>query len=415
MNMANPYIVLIPLILELVVLLFAVFADAHLRRSHRIIMIIIILCAFGLVAQNYADFLLSTRYIDPYARTVVGIAGYVLRPLILILFFYIVDDRRFYNYEWVLIALNTAIQITALFSPIAFSIGSANNFIRGPLGYSCHIISGILLIKLLYLSLRGYGRVRRIDLFIPIANAVLVIAAVAADTFVDIGDSPIAFLTIAVVTSCVFYYIWLHLQFVREHEIEMETEQRIQIMMSQIQPHFLFNTLSTIQALCRIDPAKASDTVEKFGTYLRQNLDSLDQTDLIPFSKELEHVQLYADIEMIRFPSIKVEFRIEDDDFKLPTLSVQPLVENAIRHGVRIRENGLVSVRSWRDLGEHVITISDNGAGFDVTKLGTAEGTHIGIKNVKERIEKMCGGTMEIVSTIGDGTSVTIRIPADRG
>ena len=415
MNGANAYIILIPLFLELVGLLFAVLADAHVRRSHRIIMVIIITCVFLLLCQNIADFLYHTRYMDPYGRTIVSIAGYVLRPLILILFFYIVDDSRMYTYEWILIAVNTAIQVTAFFSPIAFRISKDNTFIRGPLGYACHIISAILLIKLLYLSLRGYGRIRKIELVIPLANAVLVIAAVAADSFVDIGDTPASFLTISVVTSCVFYYIWLHLQFVREHENDMKAEQRIQIMMSQIQPHFLFNTLSTIQGLCRIDPAKASETVEKFGTYLRQNLDSLNQTDLIPFSKELEHVQLYADIEMIRFPSIKVDFRIEDDDFKLPTLSVQPIVENSIRHGVRIREQGLVSVRSWRDLNEHVITVTDNGQGFDVEKLGTLEGTHIGIKNVKERIEKMCGGTFEIVSKIGEGTSVTIRIPADKG
>lgn len=96
---------------------------------------------------------------------------------------------------------------------------------------------------------------------------------------------------------------------------------------------------------------------------------------------------------------------------KIPALTIQPLVENAIRHGVRIRNDGLVTVSTFREADAHWVTIEDNGAGFDPKQDGLSEETHIGMKNVKNRVEQMCGGTMILRSTIGEGTSVTIRIP----
>ena len=187
-------------------------------------------------------------------------------------------------------------------------------------------------------------------------------------------------------------------------------EQRIEIMMTQIQPHFLNNTLSTIQALCRIDPEKAFDTTAKFGTYLRQNIEFLNQPDLIPLEKEIEHTRLYADIERLRFPNITVVYDLGDTEFSLPVLTIQPLVENAIRHGVRIRKSGLVTVRTQAYDDRHEITITDNGKGFE-PRTATRGGMHIGIQNVRERIERMCGGTLKIDSKIGEGTTVTIQLP----
>ena len=114
--------------------------------------------------------------------------------------------------------------------------------------------------------------------------------------------------------SCVMYYIWLHLQFVRKHERALLAEHRIQIMMTQIQPHFLFNTLSAIRALIGKDQKAASHTVGLFSAYLRQNLESLNQAEVIPLSKEIEHTKIYAEIEMIRFPNIRVEYDIRDEE-----------------------------------------------------------------------------------------------------
>ena len=191
-------------------------------------------------------------------------------------------------------------------------------------------------------------------------------------------------------------------------------EQRIQIMMTQIQPHFLFNTISTIQVLCNQNPDRAPEITGKFGLYLRQNLDSLVQIGLIPFQKELEHTRLYTDIEMVRFDSIRVEYDIGDSFFSLPSLTLQPMVENAIRRGVRICEEGIVRVITRQKDDYHEIVIQDNGCGFDPEKIDEDNAPHIGIRNVRERLESMCGGSLSIDSMVGNGTTVTIRIPVSQ-
>ena len=180
--------------------------------------------------------------------------------------------------------------------------------------------------------------------------------------------------------------------------------------MSQIQPHFLYNTLSTIQALCLTDPDAASEIMGKFGKYLRRNLESPDMPDLITFDKELEHTKVYADIEKVRFPNIKVHYHINYSDFSLPMFTIQPMVENAIHHGVRNREPGIITVSSDRTENGVVVTISDNGVGFDVKRTDMS-GQHIGIGNVKERIEKICNGTLEVQSEKGRGTTIIITLP----
>lgn len=411
--MQREFPVILPLVLQLIGLLFVVLSDTYMRREHRQVMLCIIAVVFSLVVQNNLEAWLTTSGVSPFARKLVGIYGYCTRPVIIVFFFYIVDMDRSHWLGWLLVGLNAAIYLTALFTDISFTITESNAFRRGPLGYSCHFISSLLLAYLLFITSREFNRVRKAEALIPIFNVLLIIVSIVLDTEVYYSKySPIAFLTITMVSSTVFYYIWLHLQFVREHEDALRAEQRIQIMMSQIQPHFLYNTLSTIQALCRIDPEKAFDTVGMFGKYLRQNIDSLDQPELIPVRKELEHTQLYAEIEMIRFPNIRVEYDVEDEGFSLPALTIQPMVENAIRHGVRIRQDGLVSVLTRRTLQYHEVVISDNGIGFDPADVSPEE-THIGIRNVRERLERMCGGTLDIESVPGRGTTVTIRSPID--
>ena len=404
--------ILAALLLQLMGLTFAVLIDPYIKKQHRRILLINVAVILSLIVQNYVGYLLDLKGTMPYPRTIVGIYGYCMRPVVIVLYFYLVSEKRDFRAFWLLLGLNAAIHMTALFSGICFSIDADNVFHRGPLGYSCHVTSLIALVYLIILTYRDFKRDRKLGNWIPILNAVLIVAAVVLDSFVDYRLYPVSFMMIAVVSGSLFYYIWLHLQFVWEHEQALLAEQRIQIMMSQIQPHFLYNTLATIQALCRIDPEKAREVTEKFGVYLRQNLDSLRQPNLIRVQKELEHTRIYAEIEQIRFPNIRVEYEIEDTDFSLPALTIQPLVENAIRHGVRARDEGIVTVSTRKLESRHEIVIRDNGKGFDPNAIAPSEGTHIGIRNVRDRIEEMCGGTVLVESVIDEGTTVTIHIPS---
>ena len=181
--------------------------------------------------------------------------------------------------------------------------------------------------------------------------------------------------------------------------------------MTQIQPHFLYNTLAAIQDMCVTEPRQAAETIGKFGLYLRQNLESLETPDLITVEQELEHTKLYTDIEQQRFRHLQVRYSVEDGGFRVPALTIQPLVENAIRHGVRERDPGVVSVTVRRETDHYVISIMDNGVGFEQDAAQNGGNGHIGIKNVRERVETLCGGTLQIESRLGEGTVAELHIP----
>jgi signal transduction histidine kinase len=190
-------------------------------------------------------------------------------------------------------------------------------------------------------------------------------------------------------------------------------ENRIAIMISQIQPHFIYNTLGTIQQLCKEDPEQASRLIQNFSMYLRGNFSELDNTMPIRFVKELEHVRCYTEIELIRFPDMKVHYDIQAKEFLLPALTVQPLVENAIKHGLMgLEEGGTVTISAYEEQTAYCVCVSDDGVGFDVSGL-TDTKKHIGIRNVRERLQAMCGGSLTIESQPGTGTRVLIRIPKE--
>ena len=407
----------LPSILLLLTLLaglsFMAMNDHYILHTHKRTMLIIAALDFSLVLQNLLSFYLEVEVSRPMLRTIVSIYGYAVRPLILIMFFYLVNPKQKYRIAWCLFAVNTLIYLTAPFSRICFWIDRNNHFVRGLLGYTCHNVSVVFLVYFVYLTVKEYGRAQRWLIFIPIFNVLLIIGSILLDSEIYWIDYPVTYLTAAVICGSVFFYIWLHLLLVREHEQALMAEQRIQIMMTQIQPHFLYNTISTIQVLCTQRPDEAADITGKFGKYLRQNLESLGQTGMIPFRKELEHTRLYTDIEMVRFESITVEYEIGDRNFEIPSLTLQPMVENAIRHGVRGCEKGIVRVVTRLKDGYHEIIIQDNGCGFDPEKIKEDEAPHIGIRNVRERLQSMCGGTLTIDSIIGEGTTVTLAIPTE--
>lgn len=201
-------------------------------------------------------------------------------------------------------------------------------------------------------------------------------------------------------------------------ETELERANN-SIMLSQIQPHFMYNALNTIKSLIRRDPPKAEQAVIDFSMYLRGNMDSLTKMDPIPFSEELDHIKHYCNIEQLRFQDkLDVFYEIGPDDFYVPTLSVQPIVENAIKHGVTKRpEGGSVTISTDHDENNYYIVVEDDGVGFDVDAAQKREDknrSHVGIKNIKERFRVIMGAEVIIESVIGTGSRVTVKLPKDR-
>lgn len=195
-------------------------------------------------------------------------------------------------------------------------------------------------------------------------------------------------------------------------ELEIQ-ESRISIMLSQMQPHFIFNTLNTIYHLCEFDPKLARSTIDSFSTYLRNNIDNLDRREMIHFDKEFSFVKAYLDIEKVRFDDeLQITLDLPVTNFKLPVLSVQPIVENAVKHGTSKKKGCSTLSISTRETDTcYEIEIRDTGVGFDTSVLPCDEHKHIGISNVRQRLKQLCDGTLTLESEIGQGTTAVIRIP----
>lgn len=203
---------------------------------------------------------------------------------------------------------------------------------------------------------------------------------------------------------------------IRYQQMQKELyESRVAIMVSQIQPHFLYNSLTSIAMMCSIDPGTAQEATITFADYLRGNMDSLKQKTPVPFSKELEHLKKYLYIEKLRFgDDLNIVYDIQTDAFVLPQLSIQPLVENAVKHGVGMkREGGTVTIATRETDAAFAVIVSDDGVGFDTEQVKDDGKSHIGMDNVRRRLREMCGGTVTIHSVVGEGTTATVTLPKE--
>ena len=203
----------------------------------------------------------------------------------------------------------------------------------------------------------------------------------------------------------------------KNKKLKEELEQsRITVMLSQIQPHFLYNSLTSVMDLCDSNPKEAKAAIADFADYLRGNLSSLKTENLIFFEMELEHVKKYLKLEKLRFQDeLEVVYDIQSKDFMLPSLSVQPLVENAVKHGVGQKiGGGTVTIHTSETEDDYVIRITDDGVGFEEGEYANDGGTHVGIENTKKRLLMMANARLEMESRKGEGTTATILIPKRR-
>ena len=219
----------------------------------------------------------------------------------------------------------------------------------------------------------------------------------------------IAYLSIIISIEILFLFANVRKNALLAEQQRKNKEAEIRLMMSQIQPHFVYNALSSISTLIPMDPEKAQHALDDFTEYLRANLSSLSDTHLIPFSDELKHIETYLALEKLRFEDrLNVVYDIQERDFLVPPLSIQPIVENAVKHGILQKEDGgTIILRTGRTEKGYEVIIKDNGVGFDVDALDK-KGKHVGLKNVSSRVSNMCDGTLKIDSKPGDGTTVTL-------
>jgi LytS/YehU family sensor histidine kinase len=188
----------------------------------------------------------------------------------------------------------------------------------------------------------------------------------------------------------------------------------ISIKISQIQPHFLYNTLNSIYYLCEKNPKQAQNAIKNFSEYLHGNLEFLSKKDFVKIKDELSFVNKFLELEIMRYgdDKIKVVQEIENEEFKIPALIIQPLVENSIKHGLaKKNDGGTILIKTTENESDYTIIIEDDGVGFDVKNYNKDGKIHIGLDNVKSRIESLCDGEFVVESKINEGTKIKIVIP----
>ncbi len=203
-------------------------------------------------------------------------------------------------------------------------------------------------------------------------------------------------------------------------EAERIKEQERQRIIHQIDPHFVFNTLGAIRIATKTNADLAYDMIYDFSKYLRTVLHTLAHRENIFFKDEAAHVVTYLNLEKMRFGD-DIEFRmdIQTEDFMLPPLSLIPLVDNAVRHGLqRGKRKGVVTLRTYQAAAEYIVQVEDDGVGFETAKynaLPADDGAQAGgLQRVRYLMENMADGSMEIKSFTGTGTIVTLHIPKDK-
>ena len=329
----------------------------------------------------------------------------------MICFFHADQKKLMRTCIWGLILISTATLFINLFVPFFYSIDSNNRLI--PTVYfqlslfPCVLIS---ILNLIYVICRK----NKVSALAFTSFLFYIIVPVSA-IMIQILFVQLDIVSIALILVMMYMFVVMQNRFVHEY-IEQEKElqeSRTRLMISQVRPHFIFNSLTSIAQLCDEDPAEAKNVTIAFANYLRGNLTSLEKTEPIPFSDELNHIRNYLKIEKTRFGDfLNIVYDIETENFRVPALSVQPLVENAVKHGVGMKEDGgTVTISVHAEDGQIVLAIRDDGVGFDTSKEMTSD-TGIGIRNSTERLKLQCQADVRIESTPGTGTCVTITFPA---
>ena len=306
--------------------------------------------------------------------------------------------------------LSAALWMTSSFNGIALGF-DGERFVRGPL-YMVGQIGGYLLIaEPFYYIIKHRNNLKRKNILVLLSFVVLPLIGVVLRTVWPGPEyMPFMILLALILMDNTIQHEQEALILQQEDRIARD---RIKILISQIRPHFLYNVLNSIYVLCEKDPEKAQEAIGNFSEYLRSNIDSLQQDECIPFNKEMNLVTTYVSLEKMRFrEKLEVKYNIQEEFFKLPALTVQILVENAVKHGIhKKKDGGTIRVTTFSDADFYVIVVSDNGVGFDTSTMNKDNGMHIGLDNLRERLKNMCGGHLVIESVINEGTVAKVTIP----
>lgn len=321
-----------------------------------------------------------------------------------------VKIRREAQVGWLLNGFGMLMNVLSVFNRMYFSC-EGGVYHRGPL-FLMNQTVGLLVISydlwLIWMNRKHYEP--RIILAL-ILYLVLPLLALP----LQFPDPDLEIMTIASTLSLLLVY--LNVQVERSNYLAEKEKQLVRVnqavFLNRIRPQYLYQILHLLQDKCRQNAPEAEQATEEFIEFLQRNVNSLKASRPIPFTEELQHTKSYLALEQKRFGELlEVVYDIRAVDFTLPALTLQPIAENAVRHGLMKRgSGGRVIIRTERAEKEYIVTVSDNGVGFTPGILPDDGRRHIGVANVRKRLQAMCQGSLELDSMPGRGCVATIRVP----
>ena len=311
---------------------------------------------------------------------------------------------------------NLFLLLATPFTNALYSIGSANEYERS---WGYYLWQGITMITFLFIGIAAVLYRKKTDRFIKQVIAVAFLFPMAG-FLMSLTFSGFNFNNIMVSVSELLMFMLYEknktdVALRSGYELEKAktelAQARLDLMQAQIKPHFINNAMTAVQEVCYTDPERAAELIEHFARYLRNNINATNTSLPIDFKDEVQAVREYLAIEYAdtnkRF---RFEFDIRCDSFKVPALSIEPLVENAVKHGIdRYSEEGKVVLASFETEEAYHVEIRDSGEGFSLDPETLGKGG-IGLKNTEQRLKKMCGGSLGIRRENG-WTVAEITIP----
>ena len=307
-----------------------------------------------------------------------------------------------------LMGIYIGVLIATQFTTAFYYVTPNNHFFRGPLWWLwltplvlimlCNI-AGVIkrrkkLSKKVFIALLVY--------LLPMTAAIIAHMFISVELFVIFGMALFALIMFILIISD-------HIEQYTRYQREI-AHQRASVMVLQMRPHFIYNTMATIYHLCKLDADKAQQVTLDFTNYLRQNFSAIASEHTVPFTDELRHTQAYLAVEQaMHEDSLFVEFDTPHTFFRVPPLTLQPLVENAVKHGMNPDGKPLhIFVKTAQTASGSEIIVENDGADFVPADDNEP---HIALNNIRQRIEMMCKGTLTITPRSGGGTVVTVFIP----
>lgn len=420
------------------------FTSRHYRMMEPVTFVLALSClCFGAMGGMYSERIITVIFPDLTLNSTFRF-GHVVSALSVIFVLQVVnkinDDFLSNRFKSIISGVFGFFIILVLTLPLKIYLSTLSFYMFFVVGVFLWIWIKVFVMFFFKKTNKGIEQIEHVTLIVAIFSVVLFWFDVLLYSFGVKAGMGIAFVCMAIfslaIAALLIYRYTLYYKKSEELSIELlqtlealteksnqVRENELAFLQAQIKPHFLFNALNVISSMISKHSDQAYELVLSLSDYLRAKFDFYNKEKWISIRDELGFIYSYLDIEQARFEErLKVDVQLNEDiDFVVPPLLIQPLVENAIRHGVNMKkEGGTVSIHITKTIDGHLIKVSDDGVGMtkekvqDIRNQKFSNEDGIGLQNIQKRMHRLFGEGLQIKSVLGEGTTISIKIPDRR-